>query len=486
MGADTITSSYIMINFATKYVVAASLVGGAIGFYIGSKLTNWYINMDEEDCLAIPVNLNPQRLNHYYYSSKADLDLKHDKVKHEDYSSRTSVDFNPERVNYNEDCSTTDVDVNHEKVKHEDDSSGTSVDVEHDKVRQVEDCSTTDVDVTHKENCSGTSVNVSNDPLKIAQVNNVRADNPVVEEDLNITFIENITEGVFGPIDRVKFGGKDCLRKKLVYPSDRKNFFNEHDIMQIIDGAGRSSKVVATGWNQFLVTVDGDKMVSDIFTKAKHEQLLGIMLLTARGLEKIHRKGISHNDIRQNNILANTTTGRLNLIDFGLSTFMGEPLSIRHHWDFSNCNWIAPELRRGEKSDPKSDVYSLGVMLDFVLRTRFPEVEKRLLKRTMTPLDECLIQLRKSSLAEKIDDRLTLDDFIIMLSDAISIIVQNPSMYSSKRMEGEKRINRKKNKLAIAGNFLQTFAIYGHKCWKRVVRNIPAHNKSCLTVCLDW
>ena len=57
-------------------------------------------------------------------------------------------------------------------------------------------------------------------------------------------------------------------------------------------------------------------------------------------------------------------TSTFNIIDFGLSCAMGERLKFRVTTEEQDeADWMAPEVQRGEPVSPRTDVYSLGVLL---------------------------------------------------------------------------------------------------------------------------
>ncbi|XP_033195283.1 eukaryotic translation initiation factor 2-alpha kinase 1 isoform X1 [Bombus vancouverensis nearcticus] len=98
------------------------------------------------------------------------------------------------------------------------------------------------------------------------------------------------------------------------------------------------------------------------------EMLIAILTQTLHGLDYIHSRGIVHHDIKPSNIFI-STSGQLQiqLGDFGLAC----PLrSENHHSIIGTQMYAAPEQLQG-KCDPKSDIYSLGiVLLELIVHTR--------------------------------------------------------------------------------------------------------------------
>ena len=86
----------------------------------------------------------------------------------------------------------------------------------------------------------------------------------------------------------------------------------------------------------------------------------------AVNLERMHNKGILHNNIKADNILVDIRPNdvRIYYIDFGQASFRsGSTLLPPDECDDSeDLDHIAPEVRSGYHSSPKSDIYSLGVI----------------------------------------------------------------------------------------------------------------------------
>ena len=85
-----------------------------------------------------------------------------------------------------------------------------------------------------------------------------------------------------------------------------------------------------------------------------------IISQAARGVEYAHRQGVLHNDVKPGNVLVDSL-GRVRVGDFGLARDLDGDIEATE--DFAGTlRYMAPERFSG-KSDPRSDVYSLGVTL---------------------------------------------------------------------------------------------------------------------------
>ncbi len=84
----------------------------------------------------------------------------------------------------------------------------------------------------------------------------------------------------------------------------------------------------------------------------------------ATALVDLHRQKVIHHDIKPSNIVIRET-GEACLIDFGLSRHLGMPdlLEAEFRLPMGTAPYISPEQIRQYRSDPRSDIFSLGVLL---------------------------------------------------------------------------------------------------------------------------
>ena len=89
---------------------------------------------------------------------------------------------------------------------------------------------------------------------------------------------------------------------------------------------------------------------------------LDFILQAARGLSAAAAHKVVHRDIKPSNLLI-TTDGTLKVADFGISKVAGESNLTRTGTAVGTPSYVSPEQGRGELTDARSDLYSLGVVM---------------------------------------------------------------------------------------------------------------------------
>lgn len=94
----------------------------------------------------------------------------------------------------------------------------------------------------------------------------------------------------------------------------------------------------------------------------------------ASGLEAAHRGGLVHCDVKPENLLVLERDGRpfLKVIDFDLAAVDDEEDSHEHPLLRGTAKYMAPEQVVGDRVDPRTDVYGLGVVMFRMLTGHLP------------------------------------------------------------------------------------------------------------------
>ncbi len=98
---------------------------------------------------------------------------------------------------------------------------------------------------------------------------------------------------------------------------------------------------------------------------AREAALVGLDVCAA--LAAVHGAGLLHRDVKAQNVMREAG-GRIVLMDFGT----GEDLSSGSSRLVGTPLYLAPEIFAGQKASIQSDVYSLGVMLFYLVTGSFP------------------------------------------------------------------------------------------------------------------
>ena len=92
-----------------------------------------------------------------------------------------------------------------------------------------------------------------------------------------------------------------------------------------------------------------------------HEHTLDYIRQIAQGLQAAHQQNIIHRDIKPGNVMI-TSKGVVKILDFGLAKVADQNLT-KTGMTMGTVAYMSPELIRGKKPVPASDIWSLGVML---------------------------------------------------------------------------------------------------------------------------
>ncbi len=91
-------------------------------------------------------------------------------------------------------------------------------------------------------------------------------------------------------------------------------------------------------------------------------EALAYSLEIAQGLAVAHEMGIVHRDVKPQNVLIDST-GRAKLTDFGISRQLNAEGVTAAGKVVGTTDYVAPEQAMGKEVDPRSDIYSLGIVL---------------------------------------------------------------------------------------------------------------------------
>ncbi|MFF5209490.1 serine/threonine-protein kinase [Streptosporangium sp. NPDC000396] len=175
--------------------------------------------------------------------------------------------------------------------------------------------------------------------------------------------------------------GRDVAVKEVRLPAD----LDPVQRQEICAAALREANLAARLKHPSIVTVhdviveqDRPWIVMELLSGASLEQAVrgrqplpvhqaarvGVGVLSA--LVAAHAAGVVHRDVKPSNIFL-TRTGRAVLTDFGIAVVEGDATAGHTNRLVGSPNYIAPERLRGERGDPRSDLWSLGATLYFAV-----------------------------------------------------------------------------------------------------------------------
>jgi eukaryotic-like serine/threonine-protein kinase len=101
------------------------------------------------------------------------------------------------------------------------------------------------------------------------------------------------------------------------------------------------------------------------------QEAIAYAIEIGRGLSVAHARNMVHRDIKPQNILIDHE-GRAKLTDFGISRQLEQDGMTATGRVLGTTDYVAPEQAMGHKVDPRTDIYSLGVVLYEMLVGQVP------------------------------------------------------------------------------------------------------------------
>jgi serine/threonine protein kinase len=150
------------------------------------------------------------------------------------------------------------------------------------------------------------------------------------------------------------------------------------------------------------------------------ERAIPVLIQVCGALQEAHLQGIIHRDLKPENIFLSTNGGLKDypkVLDFGLAKVTerelrpGSVMLTQEGMVFGTPEFMSPEQAQGKPLDPRSDIYSLAVILYEVLTGKLPFDAR-------TPME--YIQMHVTRPPIPLDDRLPGKRFPRGLSDVLN------------------------------------------------------------------
>ncbi len=100
-------------------------------------------------------------------------------------------------------------------------------------------------------------------------------------------------------------------------------------------------------------------------------EAIEIMVQMARGLSEAHERSIIHRDIKPSNVIL-TRQGVAKIVDFGLARVSSNVATTLTAGPVGTLAYMSPEQVRNEPLDRRTDIWSMGVVLDEMLTGKHP------------------------------------------------------------------------------------------------------------------
>jgi serine/threonine protein kinase/AAA+ ATPase superfamily predicted ATPase len=124
--------------------------------------------------------------------------------------------------------------------------------------------------------------------------------------------------------------------------------------------------------------VEGETLrerITRIYTEEKSsfplKTVIELAIQICEGLNKAHKMGIVHRDIKAENILIDQD-GRIKILDFGLAKLKGGTQLTQEFTKMGTANYMSPEQVRGDMVNHLTDIWSFGVLLYYMLTGELP------------------------------------------------------------------------------------------------------------------
>ncbi len=172
----------------------------------------------------------------------------------------------------------------------------------------------------------------------------------------------------------VKVLREECMQNEELV----RRFKNESKAISVLDHPNivQVYDVSVTQTLQYIAMEYVDGITLKDYMKFKnnalsYKEVMHFTTQTLKALQHAHSKGIVHRDIKPQNIMM-LSNGVIKVMDFGIARFARSENQTMTDKAIGSVHYISPEQAKGEVTDHRADIYSVGVMLYEMLAGKLP------------------------------------------------------------------------------------------------------------------
>ena len=188
-----------------------------------------------------------------------------------------------------------------------------------------------------------------------------------------------VVVGQNGPVPAGTEVAVKVLRQELMHDPDLvRRFKNESKAISLLNHPNivKVYDVSVSDSLQYIVMeyVDGMTLreyLNERGGKLTSRETVHFISQILKALDHAHRNGVVHRDIKPQNIML-LDNGQLRMMDFGIARVSRAENQLTGGKAMGSVHYISPEQAKGEETDRKSDIYSVGVMMYEMLSGKLP------------------------------------------------------------------------------------------------------------------
>ena len=188
-----------------------------------------------------------------------------------------------------------------------------------------------------------------------------------------------VVVGENGPVPVGTVVAVKVLRQELMHDPDLvRRFKNESKAISLLNHPNivKVYDVSVSETLQYIVMeyVDGMTLreyLNERGGKLTSRETVHFISQILKALDHAHRNGVVHRDIKPQNIML-LDNGQLRMMDFGIARVSRAENQLGGGKAMGSVHYISPEQAKGDETDRKSDIYSVGVMMYEMLSGKLP------------------------------------------------------------------------------------------------------------------